>query len=247
MDAADADDNAELLELCQERLGYRFRDPQLLVVALTHRSYVNECASTLSDNERFEFLGDAVLGLVISHELVRVYPNLPEGRLTKYKARIVNERSLARIASSLGIGAFLRLGRGEEQTGGRQKASILADAIEALIGAVFLDAGYDTLNRVVLEHFRGAIEHVPAGSGSLDFKSALQERVQALYRDVPDYQVIDQRGPDHDKRFEVTVSIAGTVVAHGVGRSKKAAEKHAAEVALRQLEAEKKAKSSSNE
>lgn len=232
------DTERESLDELESRLGYRFAKRELLEVALTHTSFVNETQGAHFDNERFEFLGDSVLGLAVSYQLITCYPEMSEGRLTKIKALIVSEPSLAGVSRDLELGRFLRLGRGENLTGGREKDSILSDGLEAVLGAVFLDGGFVAVAQVIARLFEARFESVPKAKRPSDFKSALQELVQARHKNVPRYITIAQTGPDHDKRFEVSVQIQGEVAAVGGGRSKKEAEQRAAEQALNDLRAQ---------
>jgi len=201
----------------------------LLVRALTHRSYAYEHGG-LPTNERLEFLGDSVLGLVVTDTLYHRHPDLPEGQLAKLRAAVVNMRALADVGRSLKLGEFLRLGRGEEGTGGRDKSSILADTLEALIGAVYLDRGLDEASALVHRLFDPLIEtssHLGAG---LDWKTSLQELTATIGLGVPEY-VVSESGPDHEKTFKATARVAGTDYGSGAGRSKKEAEQQAAEAA----------------
>jgi ribonuclease-3 len=222
----------------EAKLGYTFQDTLLLERALTHKSYLNENPAVgRGDNERLEFLGDAVLGLVIGHLLMDRFPNLREGELSMTRAQIVSEPTLADVAAEIGLGEWLFLGRGEEQTGGRRKPSLLADAMEAVVGAVYLDSGFSAGHAVVARLFASRIERV-ASPGTTDFKTRLQERAQALRRETPRYTVTGEHGPDHDKVFEVAVLLGGREVARAGGKSKKEAEQRAAEQALSLLDAE---------
>ncbi|MBI4508712.1 MAG: ribonuclease III [Deltaproteobacteria bacterium] len=216
----------------ERKLGFSFREPSLLEVALTHKSFLNETPGLKrGDNERLEFLGDAVLGLVIGHLLMERFPTLREGELSVMRARIVNEQGLAEVALDLDLGAWLFLGKGEDQTGGRKKPSLLADATEAVVGAVYLDGGFSAVFDVLRHLFASRLGAVEA-SGFTDFKTRLQERAQGLLRETPRYALVGQKGPDHDKTFEVAVLLGGKELARGDGRSKKEAEQRAAEKAL---------------
>jgi ribonuclease III len=211
-------------------------DPELFVRALTHRSYAYENGG-LPTNERLEFLGDSVLGLVVTDTLFRGHPDLPEGQLAKLRAAVVNMRALAGVSRSLGLGAFIRLGRGEEGTGGRDKASILADTLEAVIGAVYLDHGLDEASKLIHRLFDPLIDRSASLGAGLDWKTSLQELTAAEMLGVPEYQV-EESGPDHQKTFRATVRVAGRAYGSGAGRSKKEAEQQAAEAAWTEIRAQ---------
>ena len=222
----------------QRRIGYRFRDRGLLEHALTHKSRAAEDASGgVADNESLEFLGDAVLGLVVAEALFRKYPGYNEGQKSKIKASVVSTQSLARHAERMLLGQHLLLGRGEEKTGGRFKQALLADAYEALIAAIYLDGGLEAAAGFLERELNDAIE---TGSGQTvvgeDYKSALQERLQALGRPLPDYRIAGEAGPDHRKVFSVEVLVAGEVLGSATGRAKKEAEQEAARRALEKVE-----------
>jgi ribonuclease III len=220
----------------QENLGYRFADVALLAEALRHSSFVNEQSDPdLRDNERLEFLGDAVLNLSTGHLLMHAYPELHEGDLSRIRANMVNETQLAAIARGLSLGEFLQLGRGEIHTLGYEKNSILANALEAVIAAVYLDNGYDTAFQVIEHHFRSLIDGALESTAGQDYKSRLQEAVQGKTREVPVYQVVEESGPDHDKTFCVVMTVGG-IQSRGTGKSKKLAEQDAARNALKMLE-----------
>ncbi len=208
-------------------------DPKVLLRALTHRSYAYEKGG-LPTNERLEFLGDSVLGLVVTDTLFRKHPDLPGGQLAKLRAAVVNMRALADVARSLGIGAYIRLGRGEEGTGGRDKSSILADTLEAVIGAVYLDCGLDVASEFVHRLFDPLIATASGLGAGLDWKTSLQELTAAEMLGVPEYHV-DESGPDHQKTFRATVRVAGQSYGRGEGRSKKEAEQQAAESAWKAI------------
>lgn len=203
--------------------------PELLERALTHRSYAYENGG-LPTNERLEFLGDSVLGLVVTDTLFRSHPDLPEGQLAKLRAAVVNMRALASVARSLDLGRCIRLGRGEEGTGGRDKSSILADTLEALIGAVYLDRGLAEAFRLVHRLFDPVIDQSASLGAGLDWKTSLQELTAAELLGVPEYHV-GESGPDHQKTFRATVRVGGEVYGRGEGSSKKEAEQQAAEAA----------------
>ena len=223
-------------EELQTRIGYRFRDRGLLEHALTHRSRAAEDASGgVRDNESLEFLGDAVLGLVVADLLYRQFPDSTEGQKSKVKAAVVSSAALARQALQLRLGESLLLGRGEEKTGGRQKHTLLADSYEALIAAVYLDGGFDVVAEWLQRELQPAVDAATSADvAGLDFKSALQERAQSQGLALPEYRIIDQEGPDHRKVFHVEVWLGGTAAGKATGRSKKEAEQAAARLALGQ-------------
>ncbi|TQL95231.1 RNAse III [Actinoallomurus bryophytorum] len=204
-------------------------DPELLERALTHRSYAYENGG-LPTNERLEFLGDSVLGLVVTDTLFNGHPDLPEGQLAKLRAAVVNMRALAGVARQLDLGAYIRLGRGEEGTGGRDKASILADTLEAVIGAVYLDQGLKAADALVHRLFDALIIRSASLGAGLDWKTSLQELTATEELGVPEYHV-EESGPDHQKSFRAVVAVGGVAYGHGEGRSKKEAEQQAAEAA----------------
>lgn len=221
---------ASVLEETLARLDATLPD-DLMQLAMTHRSYAYEHGG-LPTNERMEFLGDAVLGLVVTESLYRRYPDVSEGHLAKMRAAIVNARALADVARSLGLGDMLRLGRGEEITGGRDKSSILADTLEAVIGAVYLERGLTAAEAVVHRLFDPLVVHASTLGAGLDWKTSLQELTAALDLGAPEYAV-DEEGPDHAKLFRARVILAHDVWGEGEGRSKKEAEQQAAEAAYR--------------
>lgn len=219
----------------EERLGYSFRNRALLETALTHSSYANENrASGIVCNERLEFLGDSVLGVTVADFLYRHFPDMPEGRMTRLRAELVCEQSLHRVALELHLGDYLRLGKGEEHNGGRKRASILSDAVEAVIAAMYLDAGMETaagfIHRCLLDDVR-AIE-TPTFT---DYKTSLQELVQRHSGQVLSYELVGEEGPDHAKTFRVQVCLNGDPIGRGTGRTKKEAEQTAAANALEAL------------
>ena len=219
-------------------LGFELTDKKLALCALTHKSYTNEHKEDgAADNERLEFLGDAVIDLAISHRLMERFPTASEGELSRLRALIVNEEGLARVARTLGIGELLLLGRGEEMTGGRGKGSVLGDALEALIGATYLSFGMERVLQLVDRHFATALEGVADGKIGLDYKTRLQEEAQTALKVSPRYKVVGESGPDHEKKFEVEVTVGANVSARAAGRSKKEAEQLAARDALAQLRA----------
>jgi ribonuclease-3 len=223
----------------EDRLGYRFRDTVLLQQAFQHASYVNENPDEeLKDNERLEFLGDAVLDLAISHLLMDRFPEVKEGVLSRFRSMIVDEQGLCSVASKLKLGDHVLLGKGEEQTKGRRKPSILANTMEALLGAIYLDAGYDRAFKVVQTIFSRSLDRIDHPEMVHDFKSRLQELTQKLNKTMPRYRLLDEKGPPHDRRFVVEIAYNGAALARGEGRSKKEAEQQAAREALLCLEAE---------
>ena len=215
-------------------IGYRFRNIQLLQNALTHSSYANErWHNSLLSNERLEFLGDSVLGMLVAEYLFRTFPNRPEGELTRMRADMVCEQTLASAANRIGLGNHLLLGHGEEQGGGRKRNSILADAMESVIAACFLDGGIEAALKVVQQFI---LVEVPVTKlHNADYKTQLQELVQQKKNQVLSYALVGQSGPDHDKKFDVEVSLNGAVVGSGSGSSKKRAEQDAARSAIEKL------------
>ena len=220
----------------REALGNPTLDAELLELALTHRSYAYENGG-LPTNERLEFLGDSVLGVVITETIYRAHPDLSEGRLAKLRAAVVNARALAEVAQTIGLGEHVFLGKGEESTGGREKASILSDTVEAVIGAVYLSGGFENAVALVHRLFDPMLEAAADLGAGLDWKTSLQELCAAQDLGVPEY-VIEDEGPDHQKTFTAQVRVGHRLHGHGVGRSKKEAEQQAAESAYRTLSAE---------
>lgn len=214
-------------------LGVRFKDATLRETALTHRSYSFEQGLDVN-NERLEFLGDAVLGVVVTDMAFREFPDMPEGELAKLRAAIVNMGALADVARDLGIGRFVLLGKGEEMSGGRDKSSILADAFEALLGAVYLDRDLDAARKLIVRLFRPRMIAYVRGEGDRDYKTILQELASADRRSLPEYR-ISERGPDHQKEFSATVLLDGQPWGNGIGRTKKEAEQQAAHEAYVRL------------
>jgi ribonuclease-3 len=211
-------------------LGHSFERPEYLAVALTHRSF----AVGVPNNETLEFLGDAVLALATSDLLMVRFPAAHEGELSKMRAALVNAEALAGKARALGLGRWLRLGRGEEKTGGRDKNKLLAAGYEALLGAIYLDAGYEVARAVVAAHFAGDIADHPEAA-LRDYKTQLQELTQRLFRETPVYTLLEEHGPDHDKSFVFEIAIGGRSYGRGAGRTKKTAEQAAAMEALAAL------------
>lgn len=224
----------------EEVLGIQFKDPGLLSQALTHRSFVNESDSGADerDNERLEFLGDAVLDLIVADLLYRRYPQADEGELTQLRAAAVKTESLARLGSNCRLGEYLRIGHGEELSGGRQRATLLCQAFEALVGAIYLDQGIDALLDFVRPPLLEQLERIVEHRLHIDARSQLQERVQARLNITPDYRVTGAAGPEHAKEFRVEVTIGDAVLGAGAGASKRAAARDAARVALKQIETE---------
>ena len=225
---------ADLAEL-QQRLGHKFRDEKLLALALTHPSVAHEANSPTQHNQRLEFLGDSVLSLVLSRALFEKFSDADEGVLTKSRAKLVNSTSLAEHARKLNLGAQLILSRGEEKLGGRDRASALTDAFEALLGAIFLDGGFEAAEKFVLREFENDFSALTEISGIENPKGELQEFLQSKSPSAPVYQLISAEGPDHDRNFICAVLHDGAELARGSGKSKKAAESDAAQVALKKL------------
>ena len=226
---------AESLALFEQRLGYRFTVPDRLDRALTHRSHSAETADCTGDYETLEFLGDAVLGLILAAYLFERYPGCNEGQLSKMRSRLVNARSLAGLARHIGLGEFLLLGRGEEKSGGRNKDSLLAAALEAILGAVYLDAGLQRTKAVFLGCFARLIEGRLTSSQDQDHKGLLQQATLGLFGCVPTYQTVREEGPPHQKTFHVRLRVGSEYDCIGVGRSKKDAGQDAARQLLRLL------------
>ena len=220
----------------QKSIAYRFHKIQLLTQALTHRSYLHQSNEEGEDNERLEFLGDSVIEVAVSHLLLVRFPHIAEGGLSKARAVLVKEVTLASLARKLGLGEVLRLGRGEEETGGREKDSILAGGIEALAAAVYLDGGYQEAFQVIEKLYTPLLEVMKEELQDQDFKTRLQEYTQKLLNSTPHYIVTNEEGPDHDKTFEVVVSIGEKTYGKGRGKSKKEAEQGAAAEALKSLQ-----------
>jgi len=233
--------SSELYEQLEDKLGHRFRKRELLERALTHRSFAHEQLSEKRKNgekhapvhyEQLEFLGDAVVGLVIGHLLLLKFPEASEGDLSRLRARLVNISSLSQLAKDLGLDSWVKLGRGEEATGGKSKPSILSDIYEALCAAVYIDGGFRPAFEMISRHFQPVLETVNMTLIEEDYKTRLQELVQGEFKRTPKYRLAGEFGPDHEKTFEIEVLINGKLVARGTGRSKKEAEQHAAHQAL---------------
>ena len=218
----------------EEKLGYTFQNPALLENALTHSSCANESRGKLQSNERLEFLGDSILGMIVADHLYRNHPDLPEGVLTRTRAALVCEDSLVEVAEALGLGEYLRLGKGEEAGGGRQRPSIRADAVEAVLAAVYLDGGIGSVRKIIQRYILS--REVAGLTKPRDYKTALQELVQRESGRVLQYRLTGEEGPDHNKRFFMEVHLNGVPVGSGSGRSKKEAEQMAAMAAIQQLE-----------
>lgn len=217
------------MEQLQNNLGYQFKNPALLSRALTHSSYANERHVDTGDNERLEFLGDSVLGFITAEYLFANHRDFPEGELTKLRAYAVCEKSLFSYAEEIGLGSYLKLGKGEERTGGRTRPSVLSDAFEAVIAAIYLDGGMDEAKKFVL---RFVVPYVEAKPTFKDYKTMLQEVVQKNQGETLEYVLVSETGPDHDKCFTVEVHLNSNVLGRGVGGSKKKAEQNAAKEAL---------------
>lgn len=231
---------ASHLEPLEDALGYRFSDPDLLMRALVHRSYIHDSGhAECKDNETLEFLGDSVLGLAVSHLLFKRFPDCKEGDLSRMRSSIVNERELAKLAAELELGRWLLLGKGEEGTGGRQKPSLLADTLEAILAAVYLDGGLEETFAIVeklVEPYLASVSHdSPLKQLDKDYKTKLQELAQARYRLTPSYSLVREEGPDHEKTFFMEVYVGDHMIAHGSGKSKKEAQQDAALRAIKKL------------
>jgi len=224
------------IEILEAVIGYKFRDKNLLEEAMTHTTYMNEHKeSLLDDNQRLEFLGDSIVNAIIARRLFEQYPEEREGGLTKKRAEIISEAALSRIAVHIDLGKYLNLGRGEDMDGGREKPSILADAYEALVGAIFLDSSYETASAVVQKHFDsalGSLEHILM----TDYKSALLEYCQSKFKCLPKIVVVDELGPEHEKEFVVKVQLSDKIIGQGRGKNKKQAAQMACKEALRLLD-----------
>jgi ribonuclease-3 len=238
VEVVDASRIASLKDL-EKNLNINFNRIELLSEALTHTSYAYEVDDkNIKHNERLEFLGDSVLSLIISEYIFEKYPDRLEGELAKIRAAVVSRSTLTNCAKRLNLGKYLQLGRGEELTGGRKRESILADAFEAIIGALYLDSGFEVTKGFVIEWLKDEIERSSRNECTRDYKTMLQEWTQSKYKILPQYKVLKVKGPDHKQIFEVCVSIKGKVLGHGTGRSKKEAEQQAASKALKRLENE---------
>ncbi len=223
---------SKFLEQLEEKIGYQFDCPDLPVQALTHKSYSNEQPSRIPHNERLEFLGDAVLELALSDWVFHQYPDIPEGALTRIRAEVVSESGLEKIARDLNLGSGLRLGKGEEKSGGREKPSLLSDALEAVLGAVYLDGGFAEACAVVERICAADIKRSAENRYGTDYKTCLQERLQASHGRLPQYILVEASGPDHERVFSIEVRFDGKLLGRGQGASKKRAEQQAAAAAL---------------
>lgn len=227
------------ISIFEQKIFYKFNNISILEEALNHSSFVNEHDdANINDNERFEFLGDAVLNLVIGDILMQRYPHLTEGDLSRMRAGLVNESQLADIARVIDLGSFVRLGRGEIQTNGCKKNSILADTFEAVIAAVYIDGNFDEAFKMIENHFSDLLNSIAAAMDHYDYKSRIQELVQETHKITPQYKVLQESGPDHDKTFKIQLKMC-KVKTEGIGKSKKMAEQDAAKKALKILENKK--------
>jgi ribonuclease-3 len=220
------------LDSLQKQIGYTFRDISLLNKSLTHKSHVNENSESLKDNERFEFLGDSVLDLIVSGYLLKTFPDFSEGTLSKIRAAVVNESCLAELARQIDLGKYLLLGKGEESSGGRKKNSLLANAYEALAGAVYFDSNLEKAMGLYIPILGKEIAKYAEAARFRDYKSELQEYTQTHFNCIPNYNIVAEKGPAHEKEFEVVVVIQKTVRGRGNGKSKKESEQAAAKSAL---------------
>lgn len=224
------------IDTLQKVIHVKFKNKSLLMKAMTHRSYVNESGKNVCDNERLEYLGDSVLGLVVNEYLYKHFEDYQEGMLAKIKSAVVSEASLSKIARKINLGSFILMGKGEEQSGGRDRASILANTLEAVIGALFLDSGLKMARIFVLDIIRDEIDAINNLTYLRDPKTTLQEYVQKKYKERPIYEVIAERGPDHKKEFTVKLIINGQEIVTGEGPSKRKAEMNAAKTSLKRIE-----------
>lgn len=229
--------NAFDIEVFEKKINYQFNDKEKIKLAFTHSSYANEHRNTISENnERLEFLGDAVLDMIVSEYIYKKFPKMPEGELTKLRAGVVCEGYLAKIAREFDFGKYLLLGKGEECTGGRNRDSILADAFEAVIGAICLDGGIDAVGKYIMSFMEKAIDDMKINFRTLDCKTHLQEIIQKNSKNPIVYKIIDEKGPDHDKVFVAEVYHDNNTLGIGEGKSKKEAEQNAAYNALEKIE-----------
>jgi len=222
------------LKNLEKKLGIKFKNPKLLAQTLVHRSYLNEVTGRgIRSNERLELLGDSILSFIISEQLFKEFPDYPEGELTNFRSNIVRTSSLAQIAQELELGKYLLLSRGEQELGGSQNPSILADTLEAVIGAIYLDHGLGATQKFIEEKFTSLIEEITKKGEFKDTKSILQEKLQAETKQAPVYKTLKEEGPDHDKIFTIGVYSQGKLLAKGKGKSKQIAEGGAAKTALK--------------
>jgi len=226
--------NERQISKIQDKLGYFFGNRELLIRSLTHSSYANEnMKSGMTSNERLEFLGDSLLGMTVAELIYKNKPELTEGQMTKLRAELVCEKSLAALADKLDLGAYMMLGRGEENGGGRSRPSILADALEAVLAAIYLDGGFDPTIRFVSDCFRNHLDDTL--NSNSDYKTLLQEMIQVKPGQTHVYDIIEETGPDHDKTFTVEVKLNGRPFGKGKGKSKKSAEQAAAQAAIQNI------------
>lgn len=221
------------MDSLEKKLGYKFNNISLLKNALMHSSYANEIRGDTHSNERLEFLGDSVLSIIVADHIFKKYPNMPEGELTKLRALLVCEKSLCAFSRELCIGDYLLLGKGEDRNGGRERDSILADAFEAVLAAIYLDGGFEVAKKHILKTVLRDLEHFNDEETFKDYKTALQEIIQRNPEENVNYILIDEKGPDHDKLFTVEVHLNSNVIGSGCGKSKKQAEQMAARQALK--------------
>ncbi len=226
------------LDTFQRTIKIKFKNRQILNRALTHRSYVNEFGQDVVDNERLEYLGDSVLALVVNEYLFSHFEDYTEGNMAKIKSAVVSETTLCRVARQLNLGSYILMGKGEEQSGGRERPSILANTLEAVIGSIYLDSGLKPSRNFVLKLLKSEIEMIDTLSYLRDPKTTLQEYVQKYYKERPQYLVVEERGPDHKKEFVIRLIIKGKVITTGEGTSKRKAEMEAAASALKKIEEE---------
>jgi ribonuclease-3 len=226
------------LDDLQQKIGIQFNDISILKQSLVHRSFINENPSAgAHDNERMEFLGDSLLNFIVAEKLYFDFPGLPEGKLTEIRISLIRQEKLAEKAALLTLGDYMQMGKGEELTGGRTRLNNLADAFEALIAAIYLDRGVDSARSFILDNLKHEFPAIKAGRMAVNYKALLQELTQADYKCLPEYEVVEATGPDHDKMFCVSVSIGEVILAVGSGKSKKIAESEAARLAYGKLSA----------
>lgn len=221
----------ETIKEFQEKIGYKFKNEKLIIEALSHSSYANECKKQRKNNERLEFLGDSVLSVIVSNYIFEHFKHLPEGELTKLRASLVCEQALFDFSKKINLGKYIFLGKGEEITGGRERPSIVSDAFEAVIAAIYLDGGLKVASKYVLSFIPEDVKPHSVVS-FVDYKTALQEIIQKNPEEKVEYVLTDESGPDHDKKFTVNVMLNSNVIGTGIGKSKKSAEQNAAKEAL---------------